>query len=538
MGNSYFGFRESYNSYFGLRESPFSVTPDPRFFYANTIYVDAFATLRYGIKAKKGFVVITGEVGTGKTTLLRVLLHALEDTVKSVFIFNTYLTFPELLQVTLHDLGLTPKDQSKVTMLQELNDYLIEQLKLGHTVTMLIDEAQNLSDEVLENLRLLSNLETDQAKLIQIVLMGQPELQAKLAQPHLRQLKQRVALRCKLKPLKAKEVSPYIDSRLKAVGYEGKALFDPAAIKRIAFYSKGIPRVINIICDNALLSACAASRQIVSADTIDEVTRDLALCSDPPVTEADDAPDGVAPEVEEETALRSVPNEAPQHRAIPLSAAGIGAAVVMFVLIAVASVIGPGELFRVAGKRSESVKHHWLVPVSQQPKAAPQKTKEETDPKPQHRYVMIPQGATIKKIALDTYGPDTTLGMDLIKEYNPQIRNLNWVLPGENLLLPSLTQQTLLRKQPDGSYRFIVASFSNRGEADAYARVLENNGYRVTITPNRVADNLTLQRVQIDGLKNLEEAMKTWETGRNNEWFAFASRANGDDRLTKADMAY
>ena len=269
-----------YNSYFGFLESPFSVTPDPRFFYTNPIYQEAYAILRYGIEAKKGFIVITGEVGTGKTTLLRKLMRNLEDTVHSVFIFNTDLSFPELLQLTLHDLGLAPKEASKVTMLQQLNDYLIKQLKQGHTVAMLIDEAQNLSDDALENLRLLSNLETDQEKLLQIVLMGQPELEAKLDQPKLRQLKQRVALQCRLAPLKDEEVGPYIDFRLRAVGCEDKDLFHPNAIQQIAFYSKGIPRLINIICDNALLCAYARSKKIVSADMIKEVARDLRVGSE------------------------------------------------------------------------------------------------------------------------------------------------------------------------------------------------------------------------------------------------------------------
>jgi len=275
-----------YNSYFGFRESPFSVTPDPRFFYANTVYREAFVTLRYGIDAKKGFIAITGEVGTGKTTLLRKLLQTLEDTVHSVFVFNTYLSFPELLELTLHDLGLSANGQSKPAMIQQLNDYLIEQLKLGHTVAILIDEAQNLTDEVLENLRLLSNLETDQEKLIQIVLMGQPELQAKLARPHLRQLKQRVALQCRLHPLKETEVEPYIDSRLQAIGYQGPALFHPEAIERIAFYSQGIPRLMNIICDNALLSAYAVSQRFVSAEMIEEVAHDLDLRTNPCATKA------------------------------------------------------------------------------------------------------------------------------------------------------------------------------------------------------------------------------------------------------------
>ena len=529
-----------YNCHFGFRESPFSVTPDPRFFYTNTVYLEAFATLRYGIEAKKGFIVITGEVGTGKTTLLRKLLHTLENTVHSVFIFNTYLSFPELLQLTLHDLGLTPKNQSKVTMLQELNEYLIKQLQQGHTVSMLIDEAQNLSHEVLEDLRLLSNLETDQEKLIQIVLMGQPELQAKLAQPNLRQLKQRVALQCRLHPLKDNEVGPYIDFRLKTAGYEGKELFDSDAVERIAFYSKGIPRVMNIICDNALLSAYAASQQVVSADMIEEVARDLGLRWEPSFTEADDAPIAQAPEGEENTPILQVPNDAVQHRATPLMRAGVGAFLVMLVLITVASVIDSRELFSIAGKRLGFSKHnpsHRVVPVSQ-PRAVREKLKAEAASKPQNERVIIQHGATIHKIAADTYGPNTILGMDLIKEFNPHITNLNRVLPGQDLLLPSLTQETLLREQPDGSYRFIVASFSNRAEADAYARVLGNNGYRVTITPSRVADNLMLQRVQIDGLKNLAEAMQTWETGLSNEWFAFVGQPNGGDQLTEADKTY
>src|SRR5882724_5566102 len=301
-----------YNSYFGFLESPFNVTPDPRFFYTNPVYLEAYATLRYGIEAKKGFIVITGEVGTGKTTLLRKLLRSLGDNVHSVFIFNTYLSFPELLQVTLHDLGLAPKDASKVTMLQELNDYLIKQLKQGHTVAALIDEAQNLSDEVLEDLRLLSNLETDREKLLQIVLVGQPELEARLDQPGLRQLKQRVAVQCRLNPLKDEEVGPYIDFRLRVAGYEGKGLFHPDAVQQIACYSKGIPRLMNIICDNALLTAYAGSKKIISADMIKEVARDLRIRSEFQVPKAEATPAVLVSKTDRQTPIREVSTEIPQ----------------------------------------------------------------------------------------------------------------------------------------------------------------------------------------------------------------------------------
>jgi type II secretory pathway predicted ATPase ExeA len=266
-----------YTSYFGFREIPFSVTPDPRLFYTNQLYQEALAALLYGIKNKKGFIVITGDVGTGKTTLLRKLIRNLEATEHCVLIFNTHLSFLELLQLILHDLQLTNKGKNKLAMLQELNQYLIEQHKKGHTVTLLIDEAQNLADETLEGLRLLSNLETDKEKFLQIVLMGQPELDIKLNQPSLRQLKQRVAVRCSLNPLAKKEVVDYIRHRMQLAGYDGPEIFSNDAIQAIGHYSRGTPRLINIICDNALLTAYATSQKTVSANTISEVARDLHL---------------------------------------------------------------------------------------------------------------------------------------------------------------------------------------------------------------------------------------------------------------------
>ena len=513
-----------YNSHFGFREKHFNVTPDPRFFYTNPIYQEAYATLRYGIEAKKGFIVITGEVGTGKTTLLRKLLRNLEDTVHSVFIFNTDLTFPELLQLTLHDLGLARKEASKVTMLQELNDYLIK-LKGGHTVAMLIDEAQNLSDDALENLRLLSNLETDQEKLLQIVLMGQPELEAKLDQPKLRQLKQRVALQCRLAPLKDEEVGPYIDFRLRTVGYEDKDLFHPDAIQQIAFYSNGIPRLMNIICDNALLCAYGRSKKIVSADMIKEVARDLRVGSEVQVTKAEPTP--AVSKTEPEMLIREAANDVPKYKMRRMVRAGVGTLLVILVFAAVISAIDPQNLFGIARRGLEVAKHNlnqWALLVASQ-ESVPKKASPEVEFKREGQRVMIQQGTNIHKIASDAYGANTTLGMDLIKEFNPQIKNLNWVSAGQDLLLPPLTRETLLRQQPDGSYRLIVASFRSLRGADEYARLLGNN--RITITPRRVSDNLLLYRVEIDGLKNREEVNQAWESGLSNEWLAFADNPAG-----------
>jgi general secretion pathway protein A len=266
-----------YNEYFGFTEAPFSLTPDPRFSYTNALYQEAFATLRYGIEARKGFIVITGEAGTGKTTLLRRLMQSFGRHVQTAYIYNPHVTLTELLRLILSDLGLANRTDDRLAMIAQLNEYLIKQLKERNIVTLLVDEAQELSVEMLEEVRLLSNLETDTQKLLQIVLMGQPELERKLDQPELRQLKQRVALRCRLDPLPSNEVGEYISARLKAVGYSRTDLFHASAVEKIAAHSRGIPRIINIICDNALLIAFAASKKIVSAATIDEVARDLRL---------------------------------------------------------------------------------------------------------------------------------------------------------------------------------------------------------------------------------------------------------------------
>jgi general secretion pathway protein A len=514
-----------YNGYFGFLESPFSVTPDPRFFYTNPVYLETYAALRYGIEAKKGFIVVTGEVGTGKTTLLRKLLRNFEPTVHSVFIFNTYVNFSELLRVTLRDLGLAANDASKVTMLEELNDYLIKQLKQEHTVAMLIDEAQNLSDETLENLRLLSNLETDQEKLLQIVLMGQPELEAKLDQPQLRQLKQRVAVQCRLGPLEDDEVGPYIDFRLRTAGYEGKALFHRDAVQQIAFYSKGIPRLMNIICDNALLIAYAESRKVVPVDVIKQVARDLRIGSEVQIAHADPTPTLLESNTNRQTFFRQPPKVVPEHKARLVGRAGVGTALGILFLIVVATVIDPRNLrIGMTGKSLEAVARN----LNQETVAQEANAKVELKRKGQR--VTIRHGATIYKIASDVYGANTALGMDLIKEFNPQIEDLNWIFVGQDLVLPSLTRENLLRQEPDGSYHLIVASFRSRAGADEYARLWRSTGYPVTITTRRVSDDLSLHRVEIDGLRNLEEANQIWQTGLSNQWLAFAGNPEGTIR--------
>lgn len=267
-----------YVTHFGCREHPFHITPDPRFIYTNDAYEEAYANLLYGIRERKGFLVLTGEVGTGKTTLLRRLMDELSGSVHFVFFYNTNLIFEEMLDFICEDFGLPlPEHVSRLQKIQVLNDFLLARLAEGSTGVLLIDEAQNLSDEVLENLRLLSNLETSREKLLQIVLVGQPELDRKLVQPHLRQLKQRIVMWSRLGALPDREVGPFIRHRLRIAGCERQDLFSVEAIQRITLYAKGTPRLINVICDNALLIAYASSQPRVTADIIEEVAADLGL---------------------------------------------------------------------------------------------------------------------------------------------------------------------------------------------------------------------------------------------------------------------
>lgn len=259
------GHKAMLESHFGFQETPFGVTPDPRFFYGHPLYLEGLAALVHGIETKKGFMLVTGEVGTGKTILLRKLMRQLEARVQFVFVSNSHLTSYGLTELMVQNLGLSSKEKNRLEMIQELNNYLVEQLKTGRTVALLIDEGQKLSDEALEGLCDLSNLETDEEKLLQIVLVGQPELVAKLNKPSLRRIKQRIAIHHRLYALQTTgEIEHYIRHRLQIVGYDGPEIFTKEAIEAIWHYSGGTPRSINILCDTALAMACVAGKKKIS----------------------------------------------------------------------------------------------------------------------------------------------------------------------------------------------------------------------------------------------------------------------------------
>lgn len=264
-----------YTDFYHLSEKPFNITPDPKFLYLNARYREALASLNYGIAERKGFITLIGEAGTGKTTLLNKLLDQLDDKTKTVFIFNTNVTFEEILEYIFNEFDLPVHSGKKLYMLQRLNAFLLEELRNGGNVAVLIDEAQDLDMGVLENLRLLSNLETAKEKILQIVLSGQPELEKKLSSPELRQLRQRIAVNCRLTPLSRDELSEYIEYRLQAAGCADPKMFTREAEEQVWHFSHGIPRLVNVVCDNALVIGYALGKKRVSAEIVREASADL-----------------------------------------------------------------------------------------------------------------------------------------------------------------------------------------------------------------------------------------------------------------------
>jgi len=267
-----------YKEFFGLRANPFNVNPDPRYLFLTRHTEEALACLTYGIQSRKGFVLPTGEVGTGKTTLINKLLEWLRaQQVPTAFIFNSRMNVPQFLDYMMADFGIPCDSRSKSQILLRLYNWLLERYRAGETAVLIVDEAQNLGDEVLEEIRMMTNLETFTEKLLQIVLVGQTELESKLKQTNLRQLRQRLTLRAKTHPLSAEETTAYIQQRLRIAGSNGQQIFDAEALAAIHRYSTGIPRVVNLICEHCLVSAFVDQQKVVTSNLVDAVARDFDL---------------------------------------------------------------------------------------------------------------------------------------------------------------------------------------------------------------------------------------------------------------------
>jgi type II secretory pathway predicted ATPase ExeA len=267
-----------YKSFFGLKENPFNVNPDPRYLYLTKQIEEALTSLMYGIQTRKGFITLTGEVGTGKTTLVNRLLDWLRQRrTRTAFLFNSRMNTSHLFDFILAEFDIPCESRTKSQQLMKLNQWLLERYRAGETAVLIVDEAQNLSYPVLEEIRLLTNLETSTEKLLQIVLSGQPELEDKLKLPQLRQLKQRITLRCKTAPLTKEQTHAYITERLRIAGMTGDAIFSPEAMDTVHMYSLGIPRVVNLLCEHSLINTYVEQERLVTPKVVEDIAREFQL---------------------------------------------------------------------------------------------------------------------------------------------------------------------------------------------------------------------------------------------------------------------
>jgi general secretion pathway protein A len=264
-----------YLDYYGLTEPPFSITPNPRFLFYSAKHREALNHMLYGIRDRKGFVQITGEVGAGKSTLCRALLGQLGNNYATALILNPILDANQLMRAIAQEFGLDVRGLDRLETLEEINLFLLRQVEADREAVLIIDEAQNLTNELLEQVRLLSNLETDDRKLLQIVLMGQPELRDRLNDPALRQLRQRITVRFHLSPLKREEVGKYVQHRLTVSGGKGQLRFTVPALWRVFCYSQGIPRLVNAVCDKCLLAGFVEQRGRIDYRLVGRAIREL-----------------------------------------------------------------------------------------------------------------------------------------------------------------------------------------------------------------------------------------------------------------------
>ena len=267
-----------YNAFFGFTQNPFNMSPDPSFLFRSSQHEEALANLIYGVQSRKGFIVLTGEVGTGKTTMLECLRDFLNaQQIAFASLFNSRLSVEQFFELLSYDLELRCDRHSKTEVLLSLNNMLLERASVGRTTVLIVDEAHNLDWDVLEEIRLLGNLENRRGKLLQIIIAGQPELDRKLEAPEFRQLKQRVALRCLLRGLDLADSVAYMNSRMARAGLKEQAIFSGPLMEEIQFRSQGIPRLINAVCDNLLLTCFAMETKVATMEMLDEISADLRL---------------------------------------------------------------------------------------------------------------------------------------------------------------------------------------------------------------------------------------------------------------------
>jgi len=504
-----------YETFYGFSRKPFSISPDPDFFYLNDNYREAYALLKYCILDGKGILCITGEVGTGKTMLLNKLLESLDDKVKPILISFPQLTFKEFVEYILAELGINSVSQSPTERIRSLSEHLTKRSAEGRSVVLLVDEAQNLDGPVLENLRLLSNIETPKKKLLQIVLVGQPELDEKLELPEQRALRQRISIRYSLKRQTDKEIPQYIAHRMKVAGSkQGLSLFTRRAIDLISSYSGGIPRTINSICENALLIGFASERRTIDENEVHEAASDLMLRQ----TITDEKPELAKKRKVVRTAKRNIgKSNWPLYIFALFCFASVTFALVQ-VYLHIFDPIGfvtaihskvrnviQVPLKAVPPSRTEDLPSPDVFSSSVMPpqreQAGPAKPEKLAD------ILVIQEQENISKIAMAFYGTSHSYVLGLIHMANPKIEYLDLIQAGGKLVLPYLRTESMVFRNSDGSYSIFIAATKEIGLAKSWQKLLTQYGINAAIVPVKINQKRSIYRLQGDNFPTLSSAV-------------------------------
>ena len=502
-----------YTKYYGLSAVPFEDSPDPRFFFSSETHTEALASLTYGINQRKGFILILGDEGVGKTAAVQNLINTLDDKVKAVYIDQGHTSFEHMLKDLLGKLGLTSKRQTKGMMFHELYDFLIQCLERNENVVVFIDDAHKVSLETVEELRLMSNLETSKSKLLQIVLLGRPELNEKLSSELIRQIKQRIVIRNSIRPLTSAESLQYIDHRLRVAGKSSQAVFDQDALSLISKYSEGIPRIINRLCHNAMAAGCRRGEKMISGKTVKKIRHIRDFLSDE------------------------------QARQFKSSAAFAFPVKYVFAIFFVIIIGGVLFFFRdhitgifgglhktnsttessAANKSAKANTTRGDTAVTDSnPKnvsdinesktqAAASRMATTCDVMPEHpikKVIMVKRGLSLSLLALQYYNEANIMLIDYILELNPEINDLNLIQINQKIKLPDISGVQFLIQASNNLCNVHLETFANPNEALQYKRQVAIKGRNIEIVPRKVSPRDTWYRVLAGPFPNKENAIQ------------------------------
>ena len=445
-----------YKEFYGFSVNPFQLSPDPRFLYLSEQHREAYAHLMYALKESKGFTVITGEAGTGKTTLILMMLARLDGHTRMAYLFNPKFTTRDFLRYICHDFGLKTEGlTTKGELLTLLHSFLLECYARKERVVLIVDEAQTLPTKLLEEVRLLTNLETPQSKLLQVILTGQPELDKILSETRFRQLRQRISVRYHLNPLNRKQTNEYIERRLKVAGSRDARIFEPEAVRLIWKFSRGIPRVINTLCDGALVIGHATARKVIDGQIAKEIIRDMSY---------------LGPKAD--TFFR--------RPAFLYTVAGV----------LLAGAVGLGTLMVL--KRTQGVPPATVVEKAVEPA----------------KNFTVKINWPLSLLAQQHYGLVNPTVLDFLLEHNPQITDVSRVPADEPIEVPPLTEEQFLGMDPDGRHHIYLGTFDDQQSIQTLRKHPLLQGKTLKTTLRQVSSDILWYRLTAGGFQSKEDALQ------------------------------